>query len=85
MSLTLKDSAAWHVIEQLLKHAFGVTGSLPDDEILAICKLFKKAGGLWRNVMDGDPLHVGMLETSINNVLSANKIKRIALKIAGIV
>lgn len=56
---------------------------MDDDEVLAVCKLFWKSGGSWRKIMEGDPDQVGVLEECIGNVISARKLKKIALKISG--
>ena len=83
MNVGLKDTAAWHVIEQLLEHVWGSDEDLDDEETLVVCKLFHKSGGKWRGIMDGDPRHVEILEECINNMLQARKFKKIALRISG--
>jgi len=83
VSVGIRDTAAWHVMEQILKHVWGPNEELSDEEIVAVCKLFWKAEGSWREIMEGDPRHVGILEECVNNLLQARKIKKIALKISG--
>jgi hypothetical protein len=78
----MKDTAAWHVIEQMLKHAFGLD-DMDDDEIVSVSKLFRKAGGKWRDVMSGDRRHVEILEECIGNVLEARRLQKIAVRVAG--
>jgi hypothetical protein len=83
VSVDTKDTAAWHVIEQILKHTWGPGEDLDDEEILSACKMFWRAGGVWKTLMEGDPKHVGILEECINNVIHARKLTKIALKISG--
>jgi hypothetical protein len=83
VSAGIRDTAAWHVIEQILEHVWGLGEDLDDEEALAVCKLFWKAGGSWRGIMDGDQRHARILEESINDVISARKLQKIAHKISG--
>jgi len=83
VSVGIKDTAAWHVIEQVLKHTWGPGEDLSEEEILSVCKLFWKAGGFWRKIMEGDHDHVEILEECMSNVLSARKLNKIAIKISG--
>lgn len=82
MSAGIKDTSAWHVIEQILKHVWG-DDDMSDEEVFVVCRMFWKAGGTWKAIMDGDPESVGILEECMNNVISARKLEKIAAKVAG--
>jgi hypothetical protein len=82
VSVGIKDTTAWRVIEQILKHVWGPGEEMNDDEAYAVCKMFWRSGGSWKQLVEGDPEHVSILEECINNVISARKLKKIALKIA---
>lgn len=76
-----KETAAWNVIEQMLKHIWGPDKDLDDKEVLSVCKMFWRAGGKWKEVMDGDPEHFSILEECIGNVISAQKLTKIAMNV----
>lgn len=81
MNAGIRDTTAWYVIEQLLTHIWGVS-DIDDEEILAICKLFKKAGGLWRQIIEGNRDHIDILDECIGNILKARQLNKIAARIA---
>ena len=83
MSIESKDTTAWRVIEQVLKHVWGPGEELDDDEVLLVCKLFQKAKGSWKKIVEGDYEHIEILEECINNVLLSRKMEKIAARVSG--
>lgn len=82
MNVGIKNTTAWRVIEQILKHAWGPEEEMNDDEAFAVCKMFWKSGGSWKQLVEGDPEHTGILEECMSNIINARKLKKIALNVA---
>lgn len=82
MNSKSRDTAAWYVIEQVLKHSWGASEDMDDREILAVCKLFWKSGGVWQKLMEGDSHHIGILDECVGNVIASRSLMNIASRIA---
>lgn len=78
----MESTAAWKIIDQVLEHTWGISDGLDSDTVLSICRMFTKAGGSWKDAMDGDIDQMSMLETCIGNVIGSPKIAGIAAKVA---
>ena len=82
MESDIKDTAAWRVMEQIIEHTYGGGSDMDSEAALSVCESFKKGGGKWKDLMDGDPEHLSRLESCIDKSLGSSKIARIALRVA---
>lgn len=84
MSAGIRDTTAWRIIEQLLEHAWG-EDDMSDEQILSASLMFHKAGGSWKQLIEGDRAQIGILEECVGNALKADRLNKVAARVAGIV
>lgn len=79
---SVKDTAAWRVVRQLIDHGWGQDEKLEDHEFLDLCSEFHQCGGSWEALMKGDSSCVEILENSIQFLFEERRIASIAAKIS---
>ncbi len=77
----VKDTTAYKIIRQMTDHIWGSEESLPDDAVLAICRLFTARHGSWESLMDGSMDDAVLLEEAISSVVKYRQVNKIAHKL----
>lgn len=81
MDSGIRDTAAYKIVQQILDHTRPDSSKIEDAEFLRILSGFYKRGGSWERLMDGDMRSMINLEDSIDALMEAKKLSKIALKI----
>lgn len=78
--MSVKDTTAYAVVEQIIDHNWTAKHKLADDEFLSLCLAFEKSNGSWSGLMDGDIGQVVKLTTLIEDLIN---LKNLAKKVDG--
>lgn len=73
-----RDTIAWRIVQELIKHTWGEDETFDDDDFLDICSNFVRSGGLWEDLIKGDTSHISLLGEKIHDFMSHQNLERVA-------
>ena len=74
----VKDTAAFRIIRQVVDHTWSSDEEVRDEDVVNVCREFRRLGGSWEGLMGGDVRAFQVLERAIGSLLEFRSLSKIA-------